>query len=124
MGPGDVVAERFELETIAGSGGMGTVFRARDRLTGDPVGLKVLRFSGELDVRRFAREARMLAEARHPGIVRYVAHGTTPDGEPWLAMEWLEGETLAQRLKREPLGARGSPQPLGPFTRAGSCTAT
>jgi tetratricopeptide (TPR) repeat protein len=108
VGPGDVVAERFELETIAGSGGMGTVFRARDRLTGDPVGLKVLRFSGELDVRRFAREARMLAEARHPGIVRYVAHGTTPNGEPWLAMEWLEGETLAQRLKREPLGARAS----------------
>src|SRR5262249_4208684 len=40
--------------------------------------------------------------------VRYLAHGTTPDGEPFLAMEWLEGEDLAKRLPRGRLGGRGS----------------
>src|SRR5262249_49662727 len=42
-------------------------------------------------------------ELRHAGIVRYVAHGETPDGELFLAMEWLEGEDLASRLRRMPL---------------------
>ena len=42
----------------------------------------------------------MLAELRHPGIVRYVAHGVTPAHQPYLVMEWLEGEDLSQRLER------------------------
>src|SRR5688572_9626365 len=54
MRPGDVIAERFELEREAGSGGMSVVFRARDRLTGEPVALKVLRASSEDYERRFA----------------------------------------------------------------------
>src|SRR5687767_15126094 len=84
---------------------MGTVFRARDRLTGQPVALKVMKRGDDDLVRseRFAREARLLADLRHPGIVRYVAHGTTRAGEPYLAMEWLEGEDLASRLKAGPL---------------------
>src|SRR5206468_8741951 len=43
------------------------------------------------------------AELRHPAVVRYVAHGATPAGDPYLAMEWLEGEDLADRLRREGL---------------------
>ena len=42
----------------------------------------------------------MLAELSHPAIVRYVADGPLPTGEPFLAMEWLEGEDLADRLAR------------------------
>jgi len=53
--------------------------------------------------RRFAREALVLAELRHPAIVGYVAHGLTDDGQPFLAMEWLEGEDLSKRLGRQPL---------------------
>jgi hypothetical protein len=99
MGPGITIADRFEVERAAGTGGMGTVYRARDRVTGLPVALKVLREdAGQAD--RFAREAEVLCELRHPGIVRYVAHGTTRAGQPYLAMDWLEGEDLADRLAR------------------------
>jgi tetratricopeptide (TPR) repeat protein len=102
--PGDVLSERFELLSVAGAGGMGTVYRATDRTDGSLVAVKVL--LGDLSpalAARFAREARMLAQLHHPGIVRYVAHGHTAAGEPFLVMQWLEGETLGSRLRKGPL---------------------
>jgi eukaryotic-like serine/threonine-protein kinase len=97
--PGEVLVDRFEIERFAGSGGMGSVYRALDRVTGKPVAVKLVTGSdGENE--RFTREARVLAELADPAIVRYVAHGTTPAGQPFLAMEWLEGEDLAKRLAR------------------------
>src|SRR6202041_2688741 len=74
--------------------------RAQDTLTSLPVALKILTHGG---TERFLREGRVLAELKHPHIVRYVAHGTTHAGEPYLAMEWLDGEDLARRLSRGPL---------------------
>ena len=56
------------------------------------------RFAQETE--RFMREARVLATLSHPGVVRHVAHGATPEGEPYLVMEWLEGETLSDRFRR------------------------
>ena len=56
---------------------------------------------------RFGEEASLLQELRHPGIVRYVDHGLTSHGDPYIAMEWLEGETLEQRLARGRLPAAG-----------------
>ena len=97
------MAGRFLLERQAGSGGMGAVFRAQDRLDGSPVALKILHSRQPLDVERFEREAGILADFAHPGIVRYVGHGLTPEGDHWLAMEWLEGEDLGERLVRAPL---------------------
>jgi serine/threonine protein kinase len=89
----------YEVLEETGAGGMGTVYRARERASGRIVALKVLRADAG-DLTRFALEARMLAKLAHPGIVEYVAHGVTGDGQPWLAMEWLEGETLEQALQR------------------------
>src|SRR2546429_494870 len=98
MQPGCVVAGRFRVEAFVGSGGMGTVFRAIDAIDGQRVAIKVLR-GGDRDLAiRFADEARLLAEIRHGAIVRYVAHGATEEGEAYLAMEWLEGQDLAERL--------------------------
>jgi len=97
---GDVVADRFEVEHLAGEGGMGAVYRARDRVTAETVALKVMRVEAGDYVERFVRESEILADLQHPAIVRYVAHGVTADGEPWLAMEWLEGEDLHARLAR------------------------
>jgi tetratricopeptide (TPR) repeat protein len=77
---------------------MGSVYRARDRTTGGVVAVKILKTSNQEGVRRFEREARILARLAHPGIVGYVAHGETGDGDLFLAMEWLEGESLATRL--------------------------
>jgi tetratricopeptide (TPR) repeat protein len=103
MKPGIVIAGRFVLDRQAGAGGMGTVYRATDRLDGSIVALKILRSRQPLDEERFAREAAILADLSHPGIVRYVAHGITPEGDHWLAMEWVEGEDLSVRLLRAPL---------------------
>ncbi len=102
---GTVVAERFEIVSLAGEGGMGMVYRARDRSTGQAAALKILRDTKATHRDRFAREAQLLAKLEHPAIVRYLAHGSTTRGEPFLAMEWLEGEDLAARLKKTGLGA-------------------
>jgi tetratricopeptide (TPR) repeat protein len=96
--------ERFQVEALVASGGMGMVFRGRDLLDGQPVALKVLRRHAHNPTERFFREAEALAALSHPAIVRYVAHGATPQGEPYLAMEWLDGETLADRLLRGAIG--------------------
>ena len=106
-----VIAGRFAIEREAGSGGMATVYRARDLTTGEVVALKCLASRGDHDVERFAQEAAILADLVHPAIVRYIAHGMAPDwtatvgteqrpSRPYLAMEWLEGEDLAAQLAR------------------------
>ena len=109
MRRGDLIGERFEIEKHVASGGMGQVFRARDVQTGETVALKTL--LGDLGshvLTRFDHERRALANLSHPGVVRYVAHGLTPTGEPFLAMEWLEGEDLSSRLARGRLSVKES----------------
>jgi hypothetical protein len=105
--PGDSVFDRFVVERLAGSGGMGSVYRAVDRTTGEPVALKVMARRGQ-DPARFSQEARVLSELIHPAIVRYVMHGVTAHGEPFLVMEWLAGEDLGQRLTRAGLSVAES----------------
>lgn len=103
MVPGDEIAGRFVIDAVANAGSITTLYRAHDRNTGDIVALKVMGGLHGSDLVRFSREARVLAEQHHPGIVRYIAHGVTPQGSPWLAMEWLDGETLGARLDRGPI---------------------
>ncbi len=97
------IGGRFVLEAEAASGGEGVVYRARDGHTGDVVAVKLLSGRSPADVERFKREATVCARLRHPAIVRYIAHGVTPGGPPWLALEWVEGPTLAERLRRGPI---------------------
>jgi eukaryotic-like serine/threonine-protein kinase len=96
--PGTTLVGRFEIECLAKAGGMGAVYRARDRLTGERVAIKIANAAGRDFLDRLDREARVLADLHHPAIVRYVAHGETRNGDPFLAMEWLEGIDLADRL--------------------------
>ncbi len=109
MQPRDVVNGRFEIDRLAGHGGMGSVYRAVDRQTGAPVAVKVILGRGQELAERFGREAAVLAELQHPGIVRFVASGTTPAGEAYLVMEWIEGESLGDRLARGPHVPLGAP---------------
>ncbi|WP_437681383.1 protein kinase domain-containing protein [Sorangium sp. So ce131] len=98
-----ILAGRYSLERLAGSGGMGKVWKALDRETGEAVAVKVLS-GGQLDdAARFAREVQILADLSHPRVVRHVAHGASAEGAPYLVMEWLDGEDLAARLARGPL---------------------
>lgn len=64
------VAERFVQERVAGRGGMGEVYRALDQRTGQPVAVNVLRSQKDCQVRRFERDALLLAELDHPLIAR------------------------------------------------------
>ncbi|MBN9164101.1 MAG: serine/threonine protein kinase, partial [Myxococcales bacterium] len=98
-----IIADRFTIERLVGAGGMGEVFRAKDRLTGGLVAVKVLYGSLVREAERFKREAQILADLTHPRIVKYVAHGVIEGGRPYLAMEWLEGEDLADRIERSGL---------------------
>lgn len=102
---GDVFANRFQIARKAGAGGMGTIYCAYDLLRNERVALKLLHEQGMpgSDPDRFVREAQLLSELHHPGIVAYVAHGIAPLGQHFLAMQWLDGEDLSQKLSRGPL---------------------
>ncbi len=110
VGVGSSVLDgRFSLESVAAGGGMAVVHRGRDLMTGKPVAIKIAR-DGSLDataLQRFAQEVGVLQSLDHPAIVKLVGRGTMDDGglaKPYLAMEWLEGEELGRRLRRERLG--------------------
>jgi len=115
---GTVLADRYRVEAVIGSGGMATVFRARDLARdGASVAVKLLRseFSGDPEaVERLRREGQVLEALEHPGIVSFEAQGVLPDGRLFLAMELLEGETLGDRLRRVP---RMDPADLSPVVR-------
>ncbi|MCC6901048.1 MAG: protein kinase [Polyangiaceae bacterium] len=102
MRPRDLVGDRFRVLGRAGAGGMGVVYRAEDLSTGEHCALKVLHADQKPD--RFLREAAVLAELSHPAVVRYIAHGITPRGEVYLAMEWLEATSLASYIASRRLG--------------------
>src|SRR5262249_43144563 len=103
MRAGETIGGRFTIEAVASAGGVGTVYRARDVFSGAAVAVKAMRGGGERWAARLVREAQVLAELRHPRIVRYVADGVTEDGEIYLATEWLTGEDLLNRMQRERL---------------------
>jgi serine/threonine-protein kinase len=97
----------YRIERVIGQGGMGTVYGAVHPLIGKRAAIKVLRRdlceSAEA-VERFVQEARAVNEIGHPNIVDAFGFGTLPDGRSWCAMEWLVGESLAERLDRRRLG--------------------
>src|SRR5262249_21775854 len=100
---------KFELLEELGMGSFGHVFRARDTDLGRTVAIKLLR-GGQLasreEVDRFLREARSAAQLQHPGLVALHETGQTEDGVFYLVEEFVEGETLAARLKAGRCGFR------------------
>jgi serine/threonine protein kinase len=93
---------KFELLEELGLGSFGHVFRARDTELGRIVAIKLLR-AGRLasreEVDRLVREARSAAQLQHPGLVALYETGQTPEGLFYLVEEFVQGETLAARLK-------------------------
>lgn len=102
---GDMVDGRFELLGRLGSGGMGTVWRARDSVLHREVALKAVRHDAAAShsVReRVLREARALARISHPNVVM-IHHIIDDDPHPWLVMELVDGVSLQERLADGPL---------------------
>jgi eukaryotic-like serine/threonine-protein kinase len=108
--PGLVIAGKYRLEEEIGRGSMGTVYRAVHVTLGQRVAIKLI--SGEhlqsSEARkRFSVEAKAAAKLRSRHVVQVYDDGETAEGNPYIVLEFLEGETLEQRLEREhdiPLG--------------------
>jgi serine/threonine protein kinase len=99
---GDVIAERYELLEICGTGGMSTVYKAHDQLLERNVALKVLHphyGDDEEYVERFRREARAVAQLSHPNIVTVIDRGEA-DGHQFIVFEFIDGENLKELVGR------------------------
>ncbi len=106
---GSVVADRYEVQELLGSGGMASVYRAHDKLLERSVALKILHdhFSRDPEyVERFRREARSIARVSHPHIVTVIDRGTY-EGQEYIVFEYVRGETLKDLVKRN------GPLPVG-----------
>jgi eukaryotic-like serine/threonine-protein kinase len=98
----ELIAERYELVELVGTGGMSSVYKAHDQLLERNVALKVLHpHYGEDDdyVERFRREARAVAQLSHPNIVTVIDRGAD-DGRQYIVFEYVDGENLKQLLGR------------------------
>jgi eukaryotic-like serine/threonine-protein kinase len=99
---GDVLADRYELEELIGTGGMSSVFRAHDTLLDRKVALKILheQYSDDAEyVERFRREARAVAALSHPNIVTVIDRGDH-DGRQFIVFEHVDGENLKRLIER------------------------
>jgi eukaryotic-like serine/threonine-protein kinase len=99
---GDVLADRWELEERLATGGMGEVFRARDRQEDEQVAVKVLRPEVAEGAQRFADEVATLRRLDHPNVVRLLEAGDH-DGIPFLVMELVPGKPLDRTLETRTL---------------------
>ena len=100
--PGDLIADRYELEELVGSGGMSSVFRARDLQLDRLVAIKILleRYAGDPEyLERFRREARAVARLSHPNIVTVIDRGDD-DGRQYIVFEHVDGENLKELVVR------------------------
>lgn len=101
LSAGTIIDGRYEILSVAGSGGMSTVFRAKhldlERLVAIKTLDPLLVSDPEL-FERFKREARVLSELKHPHICMFYSYGVLPSKLPYIAMEYLEGQTLASLL--------------------------
>ena len=106
---GESIAGRYELEELAGTGGMSSVYRARDTLLERYVALKVLHEYHGADaesIERFRREARAVAQLSHPNIVTVIDRGED-GGRQFIVFEYVDGENLKELVARE------GPLPVG-----------
>ena len=105
---GELIAGRYELEKLVGSGGMSNVFRAHDRLLERTVALKILHEQYTRDddyVERFRREARAVAKLAHPNIVTVIDRGEQ-DGRQFIVFEYVDGPNLKDLTRNGPLEVR------------------
>ncbi|HEY6564779.1 MAG TPA: protein kinase, partial [Pirellulaceae bacterium] len=118
-GPAPSIA-RFEIFEALGQGGMGIVYRARDRQLGRIVALKTLLTGSHLPAsarERFERETKAIAQLQHPQIAQLYEAGEE-DSVPWFAMELLPGGSLDQQLRKGPLGPESAARLVEPLARA------
>jgi serine/threonine-protein kinase len=100
MKPGDLIAAKYRLERVIGTGAMGEVWAAVNESTRRPVALKLIPNPNAELRTRMLREALAAGSLKHRNVVDVYDVGETVRGDPFLVMELLSGETLADRLRR------------------------
>jgi serine/threonine protein kinase len=108
--PGTLLAGKFRIERLLGSGAMGAVYAVQHEITRHKRALKLLHPEARMVedlVRRFLNEASAAGRAGNPHLVETFDAGTLPTGEPYVVMELLQGETLGETLARERVLAPG-----------------
>lgn len=96
--------ERYELISLLGQGGMGSVYKVKDKNLDSVFAVKVLRSDLALEqgaVKRFEQEAIAASQLTHPNLVAVYENGVTHDGEPFLVMDYVAGENLSQLMSRD-----------------------
>ncbi len=98
-----VAAGTYRIDGVLGTGSMGVVYRAEDLTTGRRVALKVIseKADDETSRARFRREARAASQLAHPNVVQVFEYGQLDGGQPFIAMELLEGRTLEELIEEE-----------------------
>ena len=94
---------RYRILDVIGEGGMGVVYEAHDIQVDRQVAIKLVRRECLTDskfVTRFRRELEVTSQLRHPSTIRVYEHGETEDGRPYMVMELLTGQSLAERLEQ------------------------
>ena len=110
LGEGELYNNRFRILKTAAFGGMSRIYKAEDTTTGEPVALKVLTLSrtDQLIIQRFEREIKILRTVKHANLVRAIDHGVAPNGDLYLALEWLEGLDLGDVMTTRDISTRES----------------
>jgi serine/threonine protein kinase len=101
--PGGLIGGRYRPERLLGRGGSAEVWCCTDEALDRQVALKLVTSSGGEDAGRVGDEARLLARLSHPGLVPVYDAGTDEAGRPWVVMELVDGETLADAIRRGPM---------------------
>ena len=112
---------RYRILRALGQGGMGTVYLAEDPLLKRRLAIKLVRASGEareLAMARFRREAEISAQFNHPNVVTVFDVGVDPERGPWLAMEFVEGQSLAWHIEKKDMDLEAKTRVLVQAARA------
>ena len=101
---GTTLAGNYEIQEVIGHGGMGVVYKARHALMDRIVAIKMLQaqlISDSMSVKRFQQESKSASRINHPNVITVYDFGISPNGQPFIVMDYLEGESLADIIKND-----------------------
>ncbi len=101
---GTVLAGKYEIMSVVGTGGMGVVYKGRQHLMDRIVAIKMLRaqhVSDSMSVKRFQQEGKACCLLNHPHVITIYDFGVSPTGQPYMVMDFLEGVSMADIIKQD-----------------------
>lgn len=98
-----LLSNKYEFMTVTGSGGMSVVYKARSYETGQVVAIKMLHslLMNEQSLKRFQQEAKAITSLQHPNIINVHDFGVSEHGQPYMVMDFIDGDTLADVIKEK-----------------------